>query len=127
MHLSAYSVFGPLAPLGAPVWNPFLNLLATCFRCLILPVPVVFRLLAFSLHSSAKPWSVHLEMSSSEDLSRLGYWVCVKSDETYIPGFWQLGSRRMSKCASGYGESDGLLRVVGSAKVTELPGLVRSI
>jgi hypothetical protein len=47
-----YSVFGPLAPFGAPVWNPFLNFLATCFKCCIRPVPVVFLLFAFSLHSS---------------------------------------------------------------------------
>ena len=38
----------PRAPLGVPVWNPFLNLRATVLRYLMRPVPVVFLRLAFS-------------------------------------------------------------------------------
>lgn len=41
-------VAGPLASFGAPVWNPFLNFLATPFRKRIRPVPVVFLRFAFS-------------------------------------------------------------------------------
>ena len=37
----------PLAPFGAPVWNPFLNFRGTSFIYRIRPVPVVFLLLAF--------------------------------------------------------------------------------
>ena len=37
----------PLAPFGAPVWNPFLNFLGTSFMYRIRPVPVVFLLFAF--------------------------------------------------------------------------------
>ena len=39
---------GPLAPLGAPVWNPMLNLRLTVLRYRMRPVPVVFLRLAFS-------------------------------------------------------------------------------
>lgn len=39
---------GPLAPLGVPVWNPFLNFRATCLRWRMRPVPVVRRCFAFS-------------------------------------------------------------------------------
>lgn len=46
------AVAGPLAPLGAPCWKPFLNLRATNLRYLIRPVPVVFLRLAFSLQLS---------------------------------------------------------------------------
>jgi hypothetical protein len=49
-----YSVFGPRAPFGGPVWKPFLNFLAMCFIVLIRPVPVVFLRFAFSLHSSVR-------------------------------------------------------------------------
>lgn len=37
----------------APDWKPFENFRATCLRVRIRPVPVVLRLFAFSLHSSA--------------------------------------------------------------------------
>lgn len=38
----------PRAPLGVPVWKPFLNLRATVLRYLMRPVPTVFLRLAFS-------------------------------------------------------------------------------
>ena len=52
LHHDFAAAAGPRAPLGAPVWKPFLNFRATCLRYRIRPVPVVFRRLAFALHSS---------------------------------------------------------------------------
>jgi hypothetical protein len=39
---------GPWAPLGTPVWKPFLNFLETVLRYRIRPVPVTFLRFAFS-------------------------------------------------------------------------------
>lgn len=39
---------GPWAPLGTPVWKPFLNFLDTVLRYLMRPVPVTFLRFAFS-------------------------------------------------------------------------------
>lgn len=50
---------GPLAPLGVPVWNPFLNFRATCLRYRIRPVPVVRRCFAFSPQLSIWPSHSH--------------------------------------------------------------------
>jgi hypothetical protein len=46
--LHAEAVIGPREPLGAPVWNPFLNFLATVLRYRMRPVPVTFLRFAFS-------------------------------------------------------------------------------
>ena len=44
----------PLAPFGAPVWNPFLNFRGTSFNDRMRPEPVVFLRLAFSPQLSVK-------------------------------------------------------------------------
>ena len=43
-----YALVGSRAPLGRPVWNPFLNLRAMVLRYRTRPVPVTFLRLAFS-------------------------------------------------------------------------------
>ena len=47
-QLYAEALAGPFAPFGVPMRNPFLNLRGMSFNDRILPVPVVFLLLAFS-------------------------------------------------------------------------------
>lgn len=47
-----YDRVGPLAPLGVPVWKPFLKRRATPPRCRMRPVPSVLLRLAFSLQLS---------------------------------------------------------------------------
>lgn len=42
-----FEIIGPFAPLGVPVWNPFLNLRGMSFSVRMRPVPVVFLRLAF--------------------------------------------------------------------------------
>lgn len=57
-------VDAPRAPLGVPVWKPFLNLRGTSFNDRIRPVPVVFLLLAFSDQLSASSLATVVPTSS---------------------------------------------------------------
>lgn len=59
VSLYAELVAGPFAPFGVPVLKPLLNLRATCLSVLILPVPVVFLLLAFSPQLSVNSMLVY--------------------------------------------------------------------
>lgn len=54
-YSAVYGLEGPRAPLGVPIWKPFLNRREMVDRDRMRPVPVVFLRLAFSDQLSVFP------------------------------------------------------------------------